>query len=141
MTFETKSSRYKDNDIKIHTIKSSKFIITAGRGNGDKYGEFNQAGKRGRGRGGIFPRPRSIPQRVQGIFPASGPIPNGFGESPAPLPSLLWQHVICFNSYVFCGMQLFIRQTLPTRNEISSSYIFHHEMSESNGTLWLSESF
>jgi len=59
MTLETKPSRYKDNDIKIHTIKLSKFIITVGRGNGDKYGEFNSTGKRGRGRGrgGIFPHP------------------------------------------------------------------------------------
>ena len=58
MTLETKPSRYKDNDIKIHTIKLSKFIITAGRRNGDKYEKFNPAKKRGRGRGGIFPRPR-----------------------------------------------------------------------------------
>jgi len=56
MTRETKPLRYKDDDIKIHTIKLSKFIITAGRENGDKYGKFNPTGKRGWGRGGIFPR-------------------------------------------------------------------------------------
>jgi len=49
MTLETKPSSYKDNDIKFHTIKLSKFIITVGRKNGDEYGEFNPARKRGRG--------------------------------------------------------------------------------------------
>ena len=42
MTHETKPSRYKDNDLKIHAIKLSKFIITAGRETGINTGNLTQ---------------------------------------------------------------------------------------------------